>query len=113
VLFTLRQAYTDTEVAGVEVPAGSGVVVMLGAANRDPAVFPDPHLFDSTRANAADHLAFSGGVHYCLGASLARQEATIALRALYSRFPGLRLTGASRRSTRVLRGYRQLQVMRG
>lgn len=113
VQFTLRQAYSDAEVAGVEVPSGSGVIVMIGGANRDPAVFPDPHRFDSTRANASDHLAFSGGVHYCLGASLARQEATIALRALYSRFPGLRLTGTSRRPTRVLRGYRHLHVRTG
>jgi len=91
---------------------GTGVVVMLGGANRDPAVFAEPHRFDITRTNAAEHLAFSGGVHYCLGASLARQEATIALRALYTRFPGLRLrTSPVRRETRVLRGYRHLPVV--
>lgn len=114
VQFTVRQAYTDAEVAGTRVKAGAGVVVMLGGANRDPAVFADPHRFDVTRPNAADHLAFSGGVHYCLGANLARQEATTALRALYRRFPGLRLTGAPvRRTTRVLRGYRRLPAATG
>lgn len=107
--FTLRQAYSDTEVAGIPVRAGTGVVVMLGGANRDPAVFTDPHRFAIDRANAAEHLAFSGGVHYCLGASLARTEATVALRALYTRFPGLRLAASPvRRETRVLRGYRHL-----
>ncbi len=109
VQFTLRQAYTDTEVAGTPVTTGTGIVVMIGGANRDPAVFAEPHRFDVTRGNAAEHLAFSGGVHYCLGASLARQEAMIALRALYTRFPGLRLgTTSVRRETRVLRGYRNL-----
>jgi cytochrome P450 len=87
VQFTLRQAYTDAEVAGTRVKAGTGVVVMLGGANRDPEVFADPHRFDVTRANATEHLAFAGGVHYCLGASLARQEATVALRALYTPLP--------------------------
>lgn len=113
VQFTLRQAYSDTEVAGARVKAGTGVVIMLGGANRDPAVFAEPERFDITRANAAEHLAFSSGVHYCLGASLARQEATIALRALYTRFPGLRLGSPVRRQTRVLRGYRHLPVATG
>jgi len=111
VQFTLRQAYTATEVAGTQIPAGTGIVVMLGGANRDPAVFESPQEFNVLRPNAADHLSFSGGVHYCLGASLARQEATIALRTLYTRFPNLRLHAMpTRRETRVLRGYRHLPV---
>ncbi|MGH3357735.1 MAG: cytochrome P450, partial [Nocardioidaceae bacterium] len=111
VQLTLRQAYSDTEVDGAQVEAGQGVLVMLAGANRDPAVFEDPSRFDVRRSNAADHLAFSSGVHYCLGASLARMEATIALRTLYDRFPDLAVTGSPiRRPTRVLRGYDSLLV---
>ena len=54
--------------------AGTRVTVLLGAANRDPEVFADPARFDVPRANARDHLAFSGGIHYCVGAGLARLE---------------------------------------
>ncbi|WP_028922064.1 cytochrome P450 [Pseudonocardia acaciae] len=112
VQLTLRVAGEATEVAGRSVPAGRGVVVLLGGANRDPEVFTDPHVFDITRANARDHLAFSAGIHYCLGAQLARLEATIALRALFERFD-LRLTGTPHRlRTRVLRGYRRLPLSR-
>ncbi|KAA9154927.1 cytochrome P450 [Amycolatopsis acidicola] len=108
---TVRTARSTTEVAGVRVREGSNVLVMLGGANRDPAVFEDPHTFDVTRGNARDHLAFSAGIHYCLGASLARLEAGIALRALFERFPGLSAAGApTRRGTRVLRGYQALPL---
>jgi cytochrome P450 len=96
---------------GREVPAGQRVTVLLGAANRDPGVFPDPARFDVTRANARDHLAFSGGVHYCLGAGLARLEAEVALRALTERFPALRVAGRPvRRDLRTLRGFEVLPV---
>lgn len=111
VQFTLRQAYADTDVDGVAIGAGRGVIVMLGGANRDPEVFTDPHQFNIRRDNAGEHLAFSGGVHFCLGASLARMEATIALRTLYERFPNLSLAGPpTRRGNRVLRGYSHLYV---
>lgn len=111
VQMTLRLARRDTEVAGEQVPEGSGFLVMIGGANRDPAVFTDPHRFDITRPNAGDHLAFSSGIHYCLGASLARQEAIVALRALYRRFGRLEIVGDPvRRPTRVLRGYQELPV---
>lgn len=111
VQITLRQAYRDTEVDGVRVRRGRGVLVMLGGANRDPRVFERPDRFDVHRENAGEHLAFSSGVHYCLGASLARLEAEVALRTLYERFPELRLAGpAVRRPTRVLRGYERLPV---
>jgi cytochrome P450 len=103
---TGRIAHRDTEVAGERVRAGQVIVIMLGGANRDPAVFPDPHRFDVTRANAGDHLAFSSGAHFCLGAGLARMEGEVGLRALFDRFPDLRLEGTPhRRPTRVLRGY--------
>ena len=60
------------------------IVCMLAGANRDPAVFADPDRFDITRANAREHLSFAGGVHYCLGASLARLKGEVGLRMLCS-----------------------------
>jgi cytochrome P450 len=74
-------------------------------------VFADPNRFDVTRANAKDHLAFSAGAHYCLGAALARLEGEIGLRLLFERFGGLRLVGTPvRRPTRILRGWSRLPV---
>jgi hypothetical protein len=103
---TARRALRDTEVAGVPVRREELVVVLLGAANRDPAVFADPGRFDITRSNAGKHMSFSSGIHYCLGASLARMEGEVALRALYTRFPELTLSGEPhRRSTSNLRGF--------
>lgn len=111
VQLTMRAALRDTEVAGEPVAEGEAMLVYLAGANRDPAVFDDPAAFDVTRANADQHLAFSAGVHFCLGASLARLEAAVGLRLLYERFPDLRLAGTPvRRGTRVLRGYASLPV---
>lgn len=111
VQLTMRAAYRDTEVAGEPVRRGEAVLVYLGGANRDPRVFDEPARFDVRRPNAADHVGFSAGVHFCLGASLARLEATVALRALYERYPDLRVVGRpERRPTRVLRGYEHLPV---
>ena len=108
---TGRIAHRDTEVAGERVRAGQAVVVMLGGANRDPAVFADPDRFDVTRPNAGDHLSFSSGAHFCLGAALARMEGEVGLRALFDRFPDLALAGPPRRrTTRVLRGYATMPV---
>jgi cytochrome P450 len=112
VQLTMRAALRDTEVAGERVEAGEAVLVYLSAANRDPAVFADPARFDVTRPNADANLSFSAGIHYCLGASLARLEATVGLRLLYERFPDLRVSGTPvRRGTRVLRGYEHLPVV--
>ncbi|WP_163758932.1 cytochrome P450 [Mycobacterium botniense] len=114
VQLTARVARTDTAVAGRVIRAGEMVVVYLAAANRDPAVFPDPHRFDIERANAGRHLAFSGGQHFCLGAALARAEGEVGLRAFFDRFPEVRAAGAgSRRDTRVLRGWSTLPVALG
>lgn len=111
VQLTFRGARRDTEVGGTPVAAGTGVLVYLGGANRDPAVFADPHRFDVTRADADRHLAFSSGVHFCLGAGLARLEGRVGLQMLLERFPDLRLDGApERRGTRVLRGYEHVPV---
>jgi cytochrome P450 len=99
------------EVAGRVIPAGHRVTVLLGAANRDPEVFDAPARFDVTRPNARDHLAFSAGLHYCLGAGLARLEAVVALRMLTERFPELRLAGRPvRRDLQTLRGFEHLPV---
>ncbi len=74
-------------------------------------MFADPHRFDVTRDNAREHLAFSGGRHFCLGAALARVEGEVALRTLFDRLPTLATApGAVRRSTRVLRGWERLPV---
>ena len=113
VQLTGRIAHRDSEVAGVAVPAGRLVTTLLGGANRDPAVFADPHRFDVTRPNAREHLSFSGGRHFCLGAALARLEGEVGLRALFERLPDLqRVPGARRRGTRVLRGWERLPVTR-
>jgi cytochrome P450 len=111
---TGRIAAADVEVAGEAVPAGRFVVTMLGGANRDPEVFPEPSRFDVTRDNARDHLAFSAGIHFCLGASLARLEGATALRMLFERFPDLTAEpGAVRRPMRILRGYDRFPVRLG
>lgn len=103
---TLRTATREVELAGRTLPPRRAVLVILGGANRDPAVFADPHRFDVTRPNAREHLAFSAGVHFCLGAMLARIEGAIALEALFTRMPDLAIAGPPvRRGTRVLRGY--------
>jgi cytochrome P450 len=109
VLMTGRVATRTTSVAGVDVPQGVQVVTVLAGANRDPQVFGHPERFDVARENARDHVSFSGGRHYCLGASLARMEGEVGLRALADRFPDMRLLpGARRRPTRILRGYETL-----
>jgi cytochrome P450 len=111
VQLTMRAAVRDTEVGGERFKRGEAVLVYLGGANRDPDVFDDPGAFDVRRANAAEHIGFSAGVHFCLGASLARLEAAVALRALYERFPHLHVVGRpERRGTRVLRGWEHLPV---
>jgi cytochrome P450 len=108
---TGRVAYADTELGGVPVQRGQFVITHLGGANRDPAVFPEPERFDVTRAEAHKHLAFSQGIHFCLGASLARMEGEVALRALVERFPGMRGAGPPvRRRTKLLRGYATVPV---
>jgi cytochrome P450 len=108
---TVRIAGETTELAGRQVDSGRFVSLMLGGANRDPDVFPDPNRFDVSRANARDHLAFSAGIHFCLGASLARLEGAVALRKLFERFPDLAVAGEPvRRKMRVLRGYEHMPV---
>ena len=85
-----RLALRDTRLAGVEIPAGSIVMAMNGAANRDPRVFADPDRFDAKRANVRRHIAFGHGEHFCPGASLARAEARISLERLLARLDDFR-----------------------
>lgn len=109
VLLTGRMCVRDTEIRGVSFRRGSVVGTVLAGANRDPDVFDDPATFDVTRSNAREHVSFGAGRHYCLGASLARMEGEIGLRAIFERFPDLRAQpGASRRRTRILRGFENL-----
>jgi cytochrome P450 len=109
-----RLALADTDVAGQRIAADELVIFFLAGANRDPAVFPDPHRFDITRENAGKHLSFSGGRHFCLGAALARAEGEVGLRTFFERYPDASLAGAgSRRDTRVLRGWASLPIRLG
>jgi P450-derived glycosyltransferase activator len=108
---TGRFAQQPLELAGKPVQEGQFVVTLLGAANRDPEVYDDPNRFDITREHTADHLAFSSGIHYCIGQPLAQLEATIALQTLAERAPILSRTGPTRRrNSNTIRGPIHLPV---
>jgi cytochrome P450 len=110
VQITGRTVLADTEVCGLPMAAGQRVVAYLGAANRDPARFPDPDRLDLARADNAP-LSFGGGIHYCLAAALARLEAQVALPALFERYSRIALGGPlERRNSLTLRGYLSLPV---
>jgi cytochrome P450 len=110
VQLTLRVLLEDIEIDGHRLSGGSIVAVLIGAANRDPSVFAQPDRLDLHRA-PNPHLAFSSGIHYCLGAALARLEAAIAIPAVLRSLPELRLVSRPRwRDTYVLRGLRSLPV---
>ncbi len=105
-----RIAWEDTEIAGVPISGGDRLVAYTGAGNRDPERFPDPDRLDLTRPDNAP-LSFGGGIHYCLGAPLARMEAQIALPALVRRFPKLALAGLpQRRDSLSIRGFETLRL---
>jgi cytochrome P450 len=99
---TGRVSFDDTEIAGRPIAAGQWVNVLIGGANRDPAVFGDPAVFDITRSDGAEHLAFSSGIHHCIGRPLAELEATTALRVLAERMPELQRAGRVRRGNATL-----------
>ena len=86
-----RYATADTVLAGLLIRAGDQVTVSIAGANRDPSVFPDPDVFDVRRLNAARHLAFAHGPHFCIGAHLARLEAQVAVGTVLQRLPRLHL----------------------
>lgn len=89
-----RRARREVNVGGVVIPAGAQVLLLLGSANHDERVFEDPERFDIARENATAHLSFGHGIHHCLGASLARMEARVALEQLTARLPSLRAAHA-------------------
>jgi cytochrome P450 len=112
VQLTGRVALEDIEdLGGKRIPKGEAVLCLLGSANRDPAVYPDrPDQLDIARPNVRP-LSFGGGIHYCLGAQLARIEAEVAIGTLLRRLPDLRLNDAENpewRPTFVLRGLKRL-----
>jgi cytochrome P450 len=110
VQLTGRVALEDLEIGGKQIAQHSLVVTLLGAANRDPNEFADPDRLDIGRAENR-HLAFGMGIHFCLGAPLARAESQIVFRTLAERFPGMALAGPpKRRTTITLRGLESLPV---
>ncbi len=108
---TVRVPLRPVSFGDVDVAPNTMVMTVLGAANHDPAVFDDPHTLRLDRPNARNHLAFAAGVHYCLGASLAKLEATVAIGTLIRRFPGLELAGdPSWRDRLTIRGVDRLPL---
>jgi pimeloyl-[acyl-carrier protein] synthase len=108
-----RVARQDLELAGQRVATGQGLLLLLGAANRDPRVFRNPDRFDMRRT-PNHHLAFGEGPHYCLGAALARLESRVALEILLQRMPRLALAPGSkihRQPNFTLRGWASLPVV--
>ena len=109
----LRQTTREVEVSGVRIPEGANVSIFYGAANRDPAAFPQPDEFRLAR-DLRNHVAFGAGIHYCLGAPLARAEASITLNTFLDRFPMLKhgTTPAVRQmGSLVIFGFQQLPLV--
>lgn len=105
-----RTAIEDVEISGVKIHEGEKIASLLGAANRDESVFFDPEIMNITRT-PNPHISFGGGIHFCIGAPLARLEMSIALPALIKRFPKLQLSGEpKRRDSFTLRGYERVEV---
>ena len=115
---TFRYATEDVELGGVAMPAGAQVIISLAAVNRDPDQYTDPDALDLRRTDVR-HLGFGHGIHFCLGAPLARMEGVVALGSLLARFPGLRLAVAPEElhwnhgDGLVLRGLTSLPVVPG
>jgi cytochrome P450 len=112
---TARTVEHDLWIGSQRAQPGQRIMLLLGAANRDPQRFPEADRLDITRADARYHLSFGGGMHYCVGAPLARLEAEIAIGSLLRRLPGLRLADStpSWRHTFLMRGLRRLPVTFG
>jgi cytochrome P450 len=105
-----RTAMADTEINGVTVKKGQKIAALLGAANRDEKIFDNPDQINFAR-NPNSHIAFGGGIHFCLGAPLARLEMNHSIPALFERFPNIQLTKTpEHRSSFVLRGYSEILV---
>ena len=105
-----RTATADTELGGVMIMAGQKIAALIGSANRDESVFSEPETMDLTR-DPNPHLGFGAGIHFCLGAPLARLELSVSLPALWEKYPTMHLAGeALRRPTFVLRGYESVAI---
>jgi cytochrome P450 len=105
-----RLAVADVEMGDEKIPSGARVMLMIGAANRDPERWPEPDRFDVAR-DTTGHLGFGFGIHYCLGSHLARLESRIGLEAIVTRLANLRLAGAiERTASPILRGPASLPV---
>jgi cytochrome P450 len=110
----MRIAACDTELMGEEVVEGELVAALVGAANRDPAVFDEPDRFLIDRRNADDHLSFGSGIHFCLGRRVGLQSGMVALSSLIKRFPKLELAEETRwRKTIPTRRLDRLDVVTG
>ncbi len=114
VQMSLRLAVEDADVSGVTIPAGSIVLLLWGAANHDETAFDAPEEFNVERQNFRDHTAFGNGIHFCIGAPLARLEATVAFERLFARLPNLRAAEGrndfANEWTAVFRGPREVHV---
>jgi cytochrome P450 len=111
VQLTQRITLDEYQVGDVTIPKGQNLIPLLGAANRDPEEFDQPDRLDLGRENANRNVAFGGGHHFCLGASLARLEGAVAIGTLVRRFPDIELAGEPvRRTTFTLRGLEHLPV---
>jgi len=105
-----RTAMSDTEINGVVIKSGEKIAALLGSANRDEKVFYNPDTFNVSRTPNS-HIAFGGGIHFCLGAPLARLEMNRSLPALFERFPSISIREIpEQRETFVLRGYKKILV---
>src|SRR5262249_3949551 len=110
VQLTARLVAETCQLAGQEISRGQLILTLLGAANRDPRQFPDPDRLDLARS-PNQHFSFGRGIHFCLGAPLARLEGRISIGSRVSRFPGLRMAGEPlRRETITLRGLTRLPL---
>jgi len=105
-----RWVLEDIEVRGVPIPRGSEVALLFGSANHDPAAFADPEALDLTRRDNP-HISFGAGIHYCLGAPLARIELTASFGAMLAKAPRLRLLDEPKyKPGYVIRGLEALEV---
>jgi cytochrome P450 len=105
-----RTATADTEVGGVPIKEGQKIAALIGAANRDETVFSAPETMDLTR-DPNPHIGFGAGIHFCLGAPLARLEMSVSLPALWEKYPTMQLAAEPvRRPTFVLRGYESVAI---
>ena len=112
--FVVRAVKEEIAIEGVTITAGAVVMLMIGAANRDPAVFPDPQRLDIDRPNVNRQLAFGGGIHACIGSGLARAQGEVGVTTIVERYPSLALAGEVEFGhTEFLRVIRHLPVTLG